>query len=317
MVQLVGEIHHAAIKKCPSKLTPILPFSVAIMLMSRLDNGATNSVFLCFFRMTTYYTLMFRLLFLACFLVSATQSYQNAQPYYAYAADAPLQTAAKPLALIVGVDHGLSESLARRFHREGYAVVLTARDARNIPTRLARQTNARTIACDTTNPQHLQWLFQTALPKNQPLQVVVYNPHRPLTQPMADVDPHQVQQAVEYTAKGSFLVGRAAAQAMIPQGGGTILLTGVSASTNGFPRSAAFDAMGKYAQRGIAHDMARELHPHNVRVCWINIDGGIQTLGQSKLLNADDIADTYVSIVRQHPSTWSSEVTLNSLVRKC
>ena len=186
---------------------------------------------------------------------------------------------------------------------------------------MARQTNARTIACDTSNPQHLQWLFQSALPKNQPLEVVIYNPHRTLTSssshPIADVDPHQVQQAVEYTARGSYAVGCAAAARM--KQGGTILLTAASAGSHGFPRSTAFDAAAKYAQRNVARYMAEQLQAHNVRVCWINVDGGIQNLSSmSQGWDADGIADTYVSLVRQqqqHSSTCS-EVTLKSLVRR-
>ena len=76
-------------------------------------------------------------------------------------------------------------------------------------------------------------------------------------------------------AYGGFLVAQAAAQRMLPQGAGTILLTGASASVKGYPQSAVF-AMGKFARRGLAQSMARELAPKGIHVAHFVIDGGVR-----------------------------------------
>ena len=125
-------------------------------------------------------------------------------------------------------------------------------------------------------------------------------------------------------AFGAFLMGQAAARAMLeaaPVDGvrGTILFTGASAGVKGFPQSAPF-AMGKFAQRGLAQSMARELHPHGIHVAWINIDGGIRNPSRPErmdsadspdsMLDPDAIAHAYRQLVRQHRSAWSSELTL-------
>jgi NAD(P)-dependent dehydrogenase (short-subunit alcohol dehydrogenase family) len=225
----------------------------------------------------------------------------------------------KPLALIVGVGDGLSASVARRFHRAGYRLVLSARDTAKL-SGLASETDALTVACDATSAESVEELFRE-LPSEDPLEVVVYNPSRIVRGPVAEVDPEEVRKSIDVTAFGSFLVGQQAARRMQRQrGGGAILLTGASAGVKGFPRSAAF-AMGKFAQRGLAESMARELHPRNVHVCWVNIDGGIRNPGRQEpspdsMLDPDAIAEQYLGIVKQHRSAWSNEVALRPWVEK-
>ncbi len=63
---------------------------------------------------------------------------------------------------------------------------------------------------------------------------------------------------------------------MLPRGTGAILFTGASASVKGYVHSAAF-AMGKFALRGLAQSMARELAPQGMHVAHFVIDGGIRS----------------------------------------
>ena len=109
---------------------------------------------------------------------------------------------------------------------------------------------------------------------------------------------------------------------MLEIGEGTILFTGASAGVKGFPNSSTF-AMGKFAQRGLAESMARELHPKNIHVAWINIDGGIRNPGRSEppdqpdsMLDPDAIAQTYLDLIRQHRSSWSNEATVRPWVER-
>jgi len=118
------------------------------------------------------------------------------------------------------------------------------------------------------------------------------------------------------TAYGGFLVGQAAAQRMLRQGHGSILFTGASASVKGYAQSAPF-AMGKFALRGLAQSMARELAPKNIHVAHFVIDGSIgkDPEGQSRL-DPDAIADTYLHVHRQPRSAWTWEVELRPWVER-
>lgn len=227
--------------------------------------------------------------------------------------------AKKPLALIVGVGDGLSSSVARLLHKKGYCLALAARNVDKLAG-LVSETNATTYSCDATDIEDVKSLF-SKLDDN--LKVVLYNPSQACRGPIQEVEPQKVKQAIEITAFGSFLVGQQAATKFLQQGGGgTILFTGASAGVKGFPRSAAF-AMGKFAQRGLAQSMSRELHPQNIHVCWINIDGPIRNPGRvedpdkpDSMLDPDEIAKTYICIIQQQRSAWTEELTVRPWVEK-
>ncbi len=226
-------------------------------------------------------------------------------------------------AVIVGVGNGVSTSLARRLHKEGYGLILAARDIEKL-TALQKETNATLHTCDISKPEQVKALFDTIKSR---IGVVICNPSMQARGKFVDLDPAEVEQAIKVTALGSFLVAQQAAARMLEQSAsnhckGTILLTGATAGVKGFAQSAAF-AMGKFAQRGLSQSMSRELHPQGIHVCWINIDGMIRNEHRDRaepsdkpasMLDPDAIADTYLSIVHQHPSAWSEEIAIRPWV---
>ena len=115
---------------------------------------------------------------------------------------------------------------------------------------------------------------------------------------------------------GGFLVGQQAAARMLKKGSGAILFTGASASVKGYPQSAPF-AMGKFALRGLAQSMARELAPQGIHVAHFVIDGAIRGRGAASTagavdstLDPDAIAAAYLSVLRQPRSAWTWELEL-------
>ena len=223
-------------------------------------------------------------------------------------------------AVIIGVGGGLSASLARALTPD-FRLTLVARDADKLAG-LAEETGANTVALDATDADGIAALFEGL---DAPPRVVVYNPSFRSQGPLVELDPDAVRKALDVTAYGAFLTAEAAATVMLaaePMDGvrGTILFTGASAGTKGFARSAPL-AMGKFAQRGLAQSMARELHPQGVHVAWVNIDGAIRNPGRTEsspdsMLDPDAIAREYLRLVAQHRSTWSSELTLRPWVEQ-
>jgi NAD(P)-dependent dehydrogenase (short-subunit alcohol dehydrogenase family) len=105
---------------------------------------------------------------------------------------------------------------------------------------------------------------------------------------------------------------------------GAILFTGATASVKGYALSAPF-AMGKFALRGLAQSMARELAPQGIHVAHVVIDGGIDTprvrtmlanRAPETLLAPTAIAENYWNLHAQDPSTWSQEIDLRPSVEK-
>lgn len=225
------------------------------------------------------------------------------------------------IAVIVGAGSGLSASLARRFAEEGMAVALAARDTGKLDA-LCAETGAKAYPCDAADPDSVAALFDAVDADLGAPDVAVYNASGRLRGPIAELDPAQVRDAVLVTAFGGFLVGQQAARRMLGKGSGTILFTGASAGVKGFPQSATF-AMGKFGLRGLAQSMARELHPQNIHVAHVVIDGGIANpdkgrpqgeRGDDGFLEPDAIAETYLHLHRQHRSAWAWEIELRPWV---
>jgi NAD(P)-dependent dehydrogenase (short-subunit alcohol dehydrogenase family) len=223
-------------------------------------------------------------------------------------------------ALIVGAGSGLSAALARLFAKEGMRVALAARTPDKLAA-LCSATGARSYRCDAARREDVEKLFAALAGDLGSPDIVVYNPSARARGPIAELNPDEVQQAIQVSCFGGFLVGQQAARAMLARGSGSILFTGASASVKGYARSAPF-AMGKFGLRGLAQSMARELAPKNIHVAHFVIDGGIKRAddprsnerGPDGLLEPDAIARTYLDVHRQHRSAWTWEVELRPWV---
>ena len=222
-------------------------------------------------------------------------------------------------ALIIGAGGGLSASLARLFAAEGMTVALAARRTDKL-SGLSQEIGAVSFACDAAKPDEVEQLFQDVEQQLGAPTVVVYNPSLRIAGSLIELDPTDVAKALEVTAYGGFLVAQAAAKRMLKLGGGAIFFTGASASVKGYPRSAPF-AMGKFALRGLAQSIARELAPQNIHVAHFVIDGSIRSATRlespdkpDSLLDPDAIAQTHLNILRQPRSAWTWEVELRPWV---
>lgn len=220
--------------------------------------------------------------------------------------------------VIVGAGTGLSAAVARACHAQGRPLLLAARNVDKLAGQ-ARDLAADVRACDATCEEQVVALFEHAENSMGTPELVLYNASRRAPGSIAELDAEAVREALMVSAFGGFLVGREASRRMLQRGGGSIFFTGASASVKGFPRSAAF-AMGKFALRGLAQSMARELGPRNIHVAHFIIDGGIAGPGRhgggvaDALLDADAIAATYLQTHAQHRSAWSDEVALRPWV---
>ena len=216
-------------------------------------------------------------------------------------------------ALIVGAGPGLSASLARLCARAGMNVALAARNTGKL-AELCADTGASAYPCDARDAYAVAGLFDAVETRQGAPDLVVYNAGARVRGPVTELDPEAVRQAMEVSAFGAFLVAQQAARRMLPKRQGAIALTGATAGVKGFANSSSF-AMGKFALRGLAQSLARELSPQGIHVAHFVIDGAIRTSARpdpaeapDSTLDPDAIAETFWQVLHQHRSAWSWEV---------
>ena len=172
------------------------------------------------------------------------------------------------------------------------------------------------------NPRRSPRLFDAVVATIGVPDIVVYNASARARGPVTDLDPADVARAIAVSAFGGFLVAQQAARRMAARGSGAILLTGASASVKGYPQSSPF-AMGKFALRGLAQSMARELSPQGhpcraFRDRRRDPERHADRSGRQSgfVADPDAIAETYWHVANQPRSAWTWEVELRPWVEK-
>ena len=219
------------------------------------------------------------------------------------------------IVLIVGVGPGLSSSIARLCASRKMKVILAARDIEKLEN-LKKEIDAITISCDASDIKSVRNLFKEVDKIGVP-NLVIYNPSMRVKGSITEIDAIQVQKAINVTCFGAFLVSKEASKRMLERKSGSIFFTGATAGVKGFANSSAF-AMGKFALRGLAQSLARELHPQNIHIGHFVIDGAIgrEPYGDYQTMHPDEIAKSYLSFYDQEKSAWAWEIELRTSVEK-
>jgi NAD(P)-dependent dehydrogenase (short-subunit alcohol dehydrogenase family) len=233
----------------------------------------------------------------------------------------------KAIVVGVGPQLGLGAALCRRFAGEGLHVFVAGRTGEKIDAVAAAIAaeggTASAIVADATKEDDIVGLFDRAESEGAgTLDLVVYNAGNMMAGELREMEAGFFEHAWRVGCFGGFLVGREAARRLVPQGRGTVIFTGATASLKGRSPFGAF-ASAKAALRSLAQTMARAYGPHGIHVAHVVIDGAIagerqlsrrpelaEKQAQDRLLDIDAIADSYWHLHTQHRSAWTHELDL-------
>jgi hypothetical protein len=231
-------------------------------------------------------------------------------------------TERRGVAILVGAGDAIGAAVARRFANGGYTVCICRRDAAKsqelVDELKAAGHEVHALSVDARQEAEVQDLFARVEKEIGPIEICLFNAGSNVNKPLLETTEKLFFKAWELACYAGFLVGREAARYMVPRGRGTIFFTGATASIRGGTGFAAFSS-AKFALRGVAQAMARELGPKNIHVAHFIIDGQIAAAGRTaerpdSHLSPDAIAETYFAVHRQHRSAWSFEVELRPWV---
>ena len=202
--------------------------------------------------------------------------------------EAKLQRLPKPkplagrVAFVTGAGSGIGRAIAVRLAAEGACVVvadLDADSAAKVAAEIGSTDVAVAVTVDVTDAGQVAAALAAAVLAFGGVDLVVNNAGLSISKPLLDTTEHDWDLQNDVMAKGSFLVAREAARAMIAQGmGGDIIYI---SSKNAFfagPNNVAYGA----AKANQAHQvrlLAAELGEHGIRVNGINPDGVVRGSG--------------------------------------
>jgi len=231
------------------------------------------------------------------------------------------------VAVVVGVGPGTGAALARRF-AEGYSIALMARNAgylRLLGDEIrAKGATVLEAPADVGVASEVSAAFASIRGKIGEPAILLYNAGSGTWGTIAEVTPEQYEAAWRVKALGAFLCAKEVAPAMITAGSGAMLFTGATAGVKAGPRSVAFGP-AKFAMRGLAQSLARDLGPKGIHVAWINLDGAIDIprvrerypqIKEEDMLKPEAIAATYWHLAHQDRSAWSMELELRPFREK-
>lgn len=238
------------------------------------------------------------------------------------------------VALIIGVgaSQGIGAAVARKAAAEGLHAFIAGRTQAKLDGVVEEITAAggkcTAIVADTTNPDDVKRMFNTAEQEAGTPDLVVYNAGNNRFSALTDMSDDFFESLWRLCAFGGFLVGRETAQRVLPEGDGvrdtqaTLIFTGATASIRARPPFTAF-ASAKAAERALAHGMAREFGKRGLHVGHTIIDGGVdgaqlksrfaemlESRGEDGGLNVDAVADAYWMMHMQHQTAWTLELDL-------
>ena len=234
-----------------------------------------------------------------------------------------------PVCLIVGAGDYIGAAIARRFAAGGYTVCLGRRNGEKSAA-LVKEINdsggqAHGFTLDAREETQIEERFAMIENEIGPLEIVISNPGGNVNFPIRETTERVFYKVWKMACLTGFLSGREAAKYMVPRKKGTILFTGATASIRGGSGFGAF-ASAKFALRGLAQSMARELGPQNIHVAHLIIDAGVDTafvkerlearginrdeLPEDTLMNPKSVGEAYWMLHNQTRDAWTHEMDL-------
>ena len=202
--------------------------------------------------------------------------------------EAKLQRMPKPkplatrIAFVTGAGSGIGKAIARRVSAEGACVVvadLNLDNAQAVADELGGPDKAVAVKVDVSDEDAVTAALAEGVLAFGGVDLVVNNAGLSLSKPLLETTVADWDLQHDVMAKGSFLVSREAARAMIAQDlGGDIIYISSKNSVFAGPNNIAYSAV-KADQAHQVRLLAAELGGHGIRVNGINPDGVVRGSG--------------------------------------
>jgi NADP-dependent 3-hydroxy acid dehydrogenase YdfG len=222
-------------------------------------------------------------------------------------------------AIVAGVGSGLGKALCSRLAEAGYRVGGLARGtaaSRDLAAELGPD-RFLAMSCDVTDAEQVDAAIGKVEAQWGPPSVYVHNAAPFYMGTFAETDSTTFESLWRTMCLGAVHGAQRVLPGMLELNRGVLLFVGATASVKAAANFSAFGS-AKFALRGLAQALARELGPQGIHVAHLVIDGVIWGerardgfgMKQGQCLDPDALARTCVHLIGQDRSAWTQELDI-------
>lgn len=210
--------------------------------------------------------------------------------------------------LSIGAGPGMGFATAERFAKEGFQIVLSARDAAKTK-KLADQLNAKGFKAeartvDTSDPSSVAALVAEVETQYGTIDVLHYNAASMRKATLAEQPAETFNTDLAVNIGGAQAAAKAAAPNMLERQSGSILLTGGGFALQPSPDYLSL-SIGKAGIRALAHGLFESFQARGVHVATVTVAAFVDPGSK----DAEAVAELFWQLHSQPKGSWTVEST--------
>jgi 3-oxoacyl-[acyl-carrier protein] reductase len=224
------------------------------------------------------------------------------------------------VAIVTGAGRGIGRAVALSLAHAGCRMVLAARTAEQLAAvedEIRRAGGeAICVVTDLTRENEIAALVERTLSTWTTVDILVNNAGWGRKAPIVKANPQDWEQTLKVNLWAPMLLTRLVLPPLISKGSGAIINIGSVSGKSGEANSSAY-AASKFGLIGFTQSLYEEVREHGIKAAVI-LPGFVDTplipptrqLDRSKMIRAEDIAETVLFILRSSPACCPVEITV-------
>jgi 3-oxoacyl-[acyl-carrier protein] reductase len=226
----------------------------------------------------------------------------------------------KKVAIVTGAGRGIGKAVSVALAKAGCRVVLAARTREQIETVqleiISQGGHALALPADLTVDEDIQRLVEATQTKWGAADILINNAGWGKRAPVVSANLTDWDQTFRLNLRAPMVLAKALLPNMIAKGEGAVINIGSVSGKTGEANGAAYSA-SKFGLIGFTQSLYEEVREHGIKVAVI-LPGFVDTplippnrqLDRSKMIQADDIAQTVLFVLTSPATSCPVEITV-------
>ncbi len=210
--------------------------------------------------------------------------------------------------LLVGMGPGNGISIAKRFGREGFEILMVARNEEKLKTYVSELAadgiRAQAYPADIADSESFTRVLEHIIAEHPDIEILHYNASSYNPAMPSQISLPVFLSDLNINVVGALLAAKAVFQQMKDSGHGTLFFTGGGTALQAPPALASL-GMGKAAMRNLVFSIAQEGAPLGIHAATVTITGMVKA---GTRFDPELIADEFWRLYQLPKEKWETEV---------